>query len=364
MDHDISKPVTHRQNFQPPNLGIQNVLYEHYYHAPETTESRRRLGSRVHMRHRATHIDMRPQRKGGWELSYSNLSPDHPRPPERQLFKLVQQLLRVDEPTISPLERSMKMFENNGGVLHPVQHGLLETFQDTVVYEDHRMLVANKPPYITTNWDAQGHVAFGDFAQHYTNSSVSPVHQIDRLTSGLVVMGKDPVARAKLSQQFQDKTKSGLKKVYLAQVDGAFGDDRGIRGFIDTQQIPVTFSTEPVGKLARTVVKNLVTFETDQGEPRSLIAVKIIDGRTHQIRVSVAAAGHPIIDDPLYNPKTPNPEGRMRLHAFKMGLVHPFDKDHRELTAPVPHDFYDSLDQASKRSLEDAIDRFSLQSMD
>ncbi|HEV2917095.1 MAG TPA: RluA family pseudouridine synthase [Candidatus Babeliales bacterium] len=162
------------------------------------------------------------------------------------------------------------------------------------------------------------------------------VHRLDKDTSGIMVIPRTPVAHTFFSQAFQNRT---IHKVYHAVVEGHPPKE----GVID---FPIgrhpEFRTKmhafaqdyPIGgamRSATTYYHVLAYFETT-----SLVELKPITGRTHQIRVHCAAIGHPLISDPVYGKKSKKIK-RHALHAHKLSFN--FLGTDYIFTAPYPEDF-------------------------
>ncbi len=168
------------------------------------------------------------------------------------------------------------------------------------------------------------------------------VHRLDRDTSGVMVVTLRPEARAALAAQFWKRT---VKKEYYALVDGEVPED--------DFEIPLAIGPDPE---ARVTLKR----RAGEGEPlRSSTRVRVLErfpgatavaaephtGRTHQIRVHLAAIGHPILCDALYGDgaPVPGPDGlpalaRQALHAWKLRFTHPVTGEAVALEAPIPED--------------------------
>jgi 23S rRNA pseudouridine1911/1915/1917 synthase len=89
----------------------------------------------------------------------------------------------------------------------------------------------------------------------------------------------------------------------------------------------------------------------EQFPKATLIECALDTGRTHQIRVHLAARGHPLLGDPVYGPRGRQAHGfgRQALHALRLGLLHPLDRRELAWTAAIPADFADLLAQLRAR---------------
>ena len=161
----------------------------------------------------------------------------------------------------------------------------------------------------------------------------SPLHRLGRGTSGIVLFARDVDALRQLTDAFRNRT---ITKVYRALVEGV-----GIeQTFVVRQPIgkipyPPTgelYAASPSGKPA---ISECTVLREDRNLTQTLLDVKIITGRPHQIRIHVAAAGHPLVGDPLYvagggpapivtgqRPPLPGDVG-YHLHARLLEFVHP-----------------------------------------
>jgi 23S rRNA pseudouridine1911/1915/1917 synthase len=163
------------------------------------------------------------------------------------------------------------------------------------------------------------------------------VHRLDKGTSGIVVIAKTPAAKAALSAQFADRK---VQKRYQALVDGVPGESEA------TIDAPITrhhadrtrMTVRPDGKAAET------RYQIDRVVGgRALLDVYPKTGRTHQIRVHLAALGTPITGDATYG--TANPDlDRPFLHAAGLELEHPVSGQRAEFTAPLPPELTDFLE--------------------
>lgn len=225
-----------------------------------------------------------------------------------------------------------------------------------IEYEDDDLLVINKPSGLVVHPSA-GHeqdTLVNGLLYHVKNLSMKNeerpgiVHRIDKETSGLLVVAKNDKAHEKLSQQFKDKT---THRVYYAVVTGILKKERGtiqsylIRNPSDRKKYCsmrengriMTEFTEVLehAKWAVThyeVVKRL--------KHLTMVKLQLETGRTHQIRIHMSEAGHPIVGDVTYGYPSSLLKNkgltRFYLHAAELGFTHPRTNEEMHFTAPWP----------------------------
>jgi 23S rRNA pseudouridine1911/1915/1917 synthase len=174
------------------------------------------------------------------------------------------------------------------------------------------------------------------------------VHRLDKETSGVILVAKDPEAKLALSRAFHDRR---VEKRYLAIVLGRPAKDAGVmtwaigRHARDRQRMSIR---APRSRASVTRWRVIERF----GEV-SLVEARPETGRTHQIRVHLAALGHPVLADPQYGARsgralpTSGPARRLArqaLHAAELRLAHPVHGTPLELHAPLPEDLSAILD--------------------
>lgn len=228
-----------------------------------------------------------------------------------------------------------------------------------LLHSDDALLVINKPAGLLSLPDrydrSMPHVLSVVRAQ-----DLLIVHRLDRETSGVMVLARTAEAHAELNRQFEA---GEVTKVYRAIIRGEPRDDhfeidaalrppdgRSIRTVIDRK-----------GKKAHTAVDVL-----DRFVGYTLVEARPTTGRTHQIRVHLAHAGHPIVCDPLYGDgepvllsrikrryvETEREErpliGRLGLHSASIEIGHPSSGARLEVSAPDAKDFRATLNQLGK----------------
>jgi 23S rRNA pseudouridine1911/1915/1917 synthase len=162
------------------------------------------------------------------------------------------------------------------------------------------------------------------------------VHRLDKGTSGLLVVGRTAHAYRALVAQLAQRT---MARRYLALVAGEVTEDRGeVEAPIGrSARTPTKMAVSAGGKPART---SYTVVERHGGDaPVTLVEVSLESGRTHQIRVHMAAIGHPVVGDARYgSPDRRLPSGRFFLHAFRLVFVHPVSAAAMEFVSALPDD--------------------------
>ncbi|WP_172195154.1 RluA family pseudouridine synthase [Saccharibacillus qingshengii] len=216
------------------------------------------------------------------------------------------------------------------------------------LYEDDFCLVVHKPAGMPVHPDggAQRLTLANAVAAHYQMHgeacAVHHVHRLDEHTSGPVLYAKGELARQALDEQMRGKE---IGRVYLAIVQGRVAPSLRVidapigrdRHHNSRRRI------SPGGQDALTRVEGV---ETLAGGRASLVRLVLETGRTHQIRVHMAHAGHPLIGDTLYGGPADR-LNRQALHGEKLGFRHPFGGEQIEISAPLPGDMEDLLDRLS-----------------
>ncbi len=158
------------------------------------------------------------------------------------------------------------------------------------------------------------------------------VHRLDKDTSGVLVVARNRISHRHLSAQFKDRT---TKKVYIALVKGVFKNKQGVienhlkRDSKDRKKFTTCEDTE--GRYAKTEYQVL-----RQYPGFALLRIILHTGRTHQIRVHLSKAGHPIIGDPIYGKE----DGQtLMLHALLLELESPSTGRSIRITATMPNRF-------------------------
>ncbi|RYF76118.1 MAG: RluA family pseudouridine synthase [Comamonadaceae bacterium] len=224
-----------------------------------------------------------------------------------------------------------------------------------ILFEDDWLVAIDKPAGVAVHGGSG--VSFGAIEQLRTARPsarfLELVHRLDRETSGVLLVAKRRSALTALQGQFRDRETG---KTYLALADGAWPARLkvldapmaryllpGIGGTEGERRVRVVERDHPDAMHAVTLVRvvAVLTLPGDES-PTSLLAVTIKTGRTHQIRVHLASAGHPIAGDDKYGRFERNRQlqkiglRRMFLHAWRLEFDHPSTAERISLQAPLP----------------------------
>ena len=232
-----------------------------------------------------------------------------------------------------------------------------------IVYEDDSVIVLNKPAGLVVhpaagNWTG---TLLNGLLAHCPELGQVPragiVHRLDKDTSGLMVVAKTLPAQNHLVQQLQNRS---VKRIYRAVADGIVPFDGKIETLI---------GRDPHNRLKMAVVKfggkEAVTHVSvlERYQAHSYIECRLETGRTHQIRVHMREARHPLAGDPVYgNPRhacspavkeTVKQLARQALHAHRLSFIHPKSGEWLSFEAPIPAAMYHLL---SVLRLESGLD--------
>jgi len=208
-----------------------------------------------------------------------------------------------------------------------------------VVFEDGHLLVLDKPAGLVVhpapgNW--RGTLLNGLLAHHAAAATLPRagiVHRLDKDTSGLMVVAKTLPAMTALVRAMAARE---VKREYRAIAHGAVRPDAfSVEAPIGRDPVSrVRMAVVGAGKPARTDVRVL-----ERGERHSALECRLHTGRTHQIRVHLAARGHPLVADALYGGAPALGLARQALHAQRLALVHPIDRRALAFEREAPQDF-------------------------
>jgi len=170
-----------------------------------------------------------------------------------------------------------------------------------------------------------------------TGNRAGIVHRLDRPTSGIIITAKNAAAQKELQKQFSTRK---AKKAYWAVVPGELTPESAM---IDAPinrnpSRPQSFRVNAGGKAAQTEYSLVKTLDMPK-KTYSLVELRPLTGRTHQIRVHMSYIGHPLLGDTVYGPKTDTP---MLLHAKQLTIKLPSGKT-ETFKAELPPAFQDFI---------------------
>jgi 23S rRNA pseudouridine1911/1915/1917 synthase len=223
-----------------------------------------------------------------------------------------------------------------------------------IMYEDDSILVLNKPSGLVVHPGAGNYTGTLVNALLYHCKDLSGiggtlrpgiVHRLDKDTSGVMIVAKNDQAHNSLAKQFAGHT---VKKIYHAFVWGNVKSDEGT---IDLHIGRHPYHRKKMSPLAKKG-KKAVTHYSVMKRFRSItyLELSLETGRTHQIRVHLAAINHPVLNDPVYGrgrsqsslpkqvAKSFKALKRQALHAHLLGILHPVNGTYKEFISPLPDD--------------------------
>jgi 23S rRNA pseudouridine1911/1915/1917 synthase len=225
-----------------------------------------------------------------------------------------------------------------------------EEMELNVPYEDEHLLVVDKPAGLVVHpapGHAQGTLVHGLLAYDVEGGDEPErpgiVHRLDRDTSGLMVVARSPEAHRRLQELVQQRD---VTREYVALV---VGRPRSQRGTIEA----------PIGRDRRDAMRHsldtdtprdaVTHFEVEELLPRhALLRVRLETGRTHQIRVHLAAVDLPVAGDPLYGRAGELGLERQFLHAARLAFPHPITGAAVDVSSPLPNDLETALSAARR----------------
>ena len=219
-----------------------------------------------------------------------------------------------------------------------------EAISLAIVHEDDDLIVIDKPPGLVVHPGSgnRSGTLLNALLHHAPTVATLPragiVHRLDKDTSGLLVVARNAIAQTNLVRQLQARS---VKREYAAIVHGDIARDTTIDAPIGRHpRMRTTMAVVAGGKPARTRVAPIERFGI-----ATHIRCALETGRTHQIRVHLAAIEHPLIGDQTYGRRdaTLPPFARQALHAITLALDHPRTKRRCEWHAPLPQDIRELL---------------------
>lgn len=212
-----------------------------------------------------------------------------------------------------------------------------------VLYEDNHVIVVLKPQNILSQSDVSKDEDMLSLVKAYIkekynkagNVFIGLVHRLDRPTGGIMVFARNTKSASRLSKQIQEHK---FEKKYLAVCEGIFKEKTGlVKNYLKkdpkTNLVKLVPLSEQGAKYAELEYKVLYEFEE-----HSLVEVKILTGRSHQIRVQLANLKHCLVGDVKYGSKARNIN--LALWAYFLDFEHPTKKTHLKFRSLPPKDIF------------------------
>lgn len=208
-----------------------------------------------------------------------------------------------------------------------------------VVYEDNHLIVVDKAVGEIVQGDKTGDTPLSDYVRKYIKEKYAKpgnvfcgvVHRLDRPVSGLVVFARTSKALERMNRMFRD---GEVHKTYWALVQGAPDKPEALLEdwLVSDGWINKTFVVRPGtkdAKLARLEYRTVA-----RGDRYTLLEVRLLTGRKHQIRAQLANIGCPIKGDLKYGSRRSNPDGGISLQSHSIRFIHPVSKQEIALELP------------------------------
>ncbi len=203
-----------------------------------------------------------------------------------------------------------------------------------VIYEDEDLLIINKPSGVSVH-PTRNHPngtlcnAVAAYLKNEGNENfvARAVGRLDKVTSGVMVFAKNAFVASKLN--------GNLDKTYIALAEGVLEGEGTVNAPIYRPDLNKTIRA--VGEQGDEAITNWKVVK-NFGD-KTLLEVKTVTGRTHQIRVHCAHIGHALVGDEMYGAKTTNNIKRAALHCREVKIIHPVTNKELTFVAELPEDF-------------------------
>lgn len=233
-----------------------------------------------------------------------------------------------------------------------------------ILYEDEDIIVVNKPYGITVHplgvprgdTLVEALQSMGKSLFSFQEKRKGIVHRLDKETSGVMVLAQSKRAYLNLIDQFK---KRKIKKFYIAVVEGIVNQAEKVIDY------PLKRQKNRINKMQvdQTGEKDAITYmrviQRFAEKNETLVVLKPLTGRTHQIRVHLSYEAHPVLGDKKYGARHPFP--RVLLHAYQLSFKHPSAKEPQTYTASLPDDLLAYLKQRGISDPERAIQQSCLE---
>ena len=208
----------------------------------------------------------------------------------------------------------------------------------SIIKETPDWLAIDKPAGIQVERNPFGpsveSLAYDHLSKKRQNPYVGIVHRLDRVTTGMVLVAKRKHILRQLNEQFRNRE---VQKTYLAMVEKAPPEEAAqLIHWLEKDKLEkrARISDEASSNASKCVLSYRQLWKG--GQERSLVEIKPITGRYHQIRAQLSAIGCPVVGDTHYGAKEAYQPHHIMLHAWKLAFFDPKRKKRLELEAPLP----------------------------
>ena len=208
-----------------------------------------------------------------------------------------------------------------------------------VLYEDNHVIVVEKPINVLSQGDATGDKDLLTMVKEYVkvkynkpgNVYIGLVHRLDRPVGGVMVFARSSKAASRLNKE---QLEHGFSKKYLAVVNGILKEKHG--QFVD-KLLKLNDGNAIVSNKGKEAILNYEVLKENLSTKHSLVSVKLVTGRHHQIRVQFASRGHALCGDQRYG-KQDNTQ--LALFAYELSFTHPISKEKMTFKLDMPKGDY------------------------
>ena len=208
-----------------------------------------------------------------------------------------------------------------------------------VLYEDNHVIVVEKPINVLSQGDATGDKDLLTMVKEYVkvkynkpgNVYIGLVHRLDRPVGGVMVFARSSKAASRLNKE---QLEHGFSKKYLAVVNGILKEKHG--QFVD-KLLKLNDGNTIVSNKGKEAILNYEVLKENLSTKHSLVSVKLVTGRHHQIRVQFASRGHALCGDQRYG-KQDNTQ--LALFAYELSFAHPISKEKMTFKLDMPKGDY------------------------
>lgn len=197
----------------------------------------------------------------------------------------------------------------------------------SIIYEDRDIIVCQKQCGIAVQTPRIGQQDMVSILKNYRVSKkeepyIGIIHRLDQPVEGVMVFAKTKAAAASLSKQIAQRT---TDKYYLAVVQGKFAEQQGVleHDLVRDGRNNLSHVAKPGEKDAKHARLSYEVLEYQPEADESLVRIHLDTGRHHQIRVQMAAIGHPLVGDRKYNPQAQRIRGNVALCSCEIAFTHP-----------------------------------------